>query len=321
MLDNSRDQPYPVNKAKTIYYEPMAMNPDPKFRQIRAFVTAMETTSFTLAAQRMEISQPSFSALIRDLESGLQAKLFERTTRRCVPTDAAQRFYEQVKSPLREIELAYRSARDLGNGVGGRLRLAALPSMASGAITRKLAEFQRAHPDVTITLIERRHDQQREAVLNGDVEFGICTLGGPHPELSFQSLYTDRLMIVVPARHPLVGSKPNWRALNDWPLILVSSGQAEDAMRVQGVSVIPACDVEQVSTALAMVRQGMGITVLSSSIIPDLAIEGLACLPIHGPKVFRSMGVIRRRHVRLSRIALAFVRTLRDLSPPQFEKE
>ena len=272
MLDDSRDRPNRVNKVNTIYYVEMPMNPDPKFRQMRAFVTAMESTSFTLAAQKMEISQPSFSALIRDLESSLQAKLFERTTRRCVPTDAAQALYEQVKSPLRQIELAYRNARDIGNGVGGRLRLAALPSMASGAITRKLAEFQRAQPDITITLVERRHDQQREAVLKGEVEFGVCTLGEPHPELSFQSLYTDRLMIVAPADHPLVGSKPNWRTLNDWPLVLVSSGQAEDAMRDQGVSVIPACDVEQVATALAMVRQGMGITVLSSSIIPDLEI-------------------------------------------------
>ena len=205
MLDDSRDRPNRVNKVNTIYYVEMPMNPDPKFRQMRAFVTAMESTSFTLAAQKMEISQPSFSALIRDLESSLQAKLFERTTRRCVPTDAAQALYEQVKSPLRQIELAYRNARDIGNGVGGRLRLAALPSMASGAITRKLAEFQRAQPDITITLVERRHDQQREAVLKGEVEFGVCTLGEPHPELSFQSLYTDRLMIVAPADHPLVG--------------------------------------------------------------------------------------------------------------------
>jgi LysR family carnitine catabolism transcriptional activator len=223
-----------------------------------------------------------------------------------------------LKQPLGQIEKAFGHARDVGNGVSGRLRLAALPSMASGSITRKLADFQRGHPGIYITLVERRHDQQLDAVLRGEVEFGISSMSGSHPELSFQSLYVDRLLIVTPSDHPLVGTKPTWRSLATYPLILVSSGQAEDAMKAQGIGVVPVCDVEQAVTALAMVRKGMGITVLSSSIIPDLATQGLACLPIHGSSVFRSIGVIRRRHVRLSKLALSFVRTLRDLAPPQF---
>ena len=155
-------------------------------------------------------------------------------------------------------------------------------------------------------------------MLRGEVEFGICSMSQPHPGLSFQSLHVDRLLVVTPEDHPLVGSRPTWDSLQGYPLVLVSSGQAEDAMRAQGVNCAPTCDVEQAVTALAMVRRGMGITVLSSSIIPDLATHGLAYMPIHGRKVFRSIGIIRRRNTRLSRLAAAFVRTLREMAPPKF---
>ena len=299
----------------------MAINPNFKFRQLRAFVEAFEAGTFTLAAERMGISQPSFSALVKELETSLAVTLFDRTTRRCTPTATAQAFYEQLKQPLAQIERAWEHAKDAGKGVSGRLRLAALPSMASGSITRKLAEFRREHPEIYITLVERRHDQQLAAVLRGEVEFGITSMSGAHPELSFQSLYVDRLLIVAPSDHPLAGTTATWQALNIYPLILVSSGQAEDAMNSHGIRVVPVCDVEQAVTALAMVRQDMGITVLSSSIIPDLDTRGLACLPIHGGAVFRTIGIIRRRNVRLSKLALAFVRSLRDLAPPQFAND
>ena len=299
----------------------MPINQNFKYRQLRAFVEAVEAGTFTLAAERMGISQPSFSALIKELETSLAATLFDRTTRRCSPTATAQVFYEQLKQPLVQIERAWDQAKDVGKGVSGRLRLAALPSMASGSITRKLAEFRREHPDIYVTLVERRHDQQLAAVLRGDVEFGITSMSGSHPELSFQTLYVDRLLIIAPSDHPLVGSKATWPALNAYPLILVSSGQTEEAMKAHGISVVPVCDVEQAVTALAMVRQRMGITVLSSSIMPDLDTRGLACLPIHGGAVFRTIGVVRRRNVRLSKLALSFVRSLRDLAPPQFAGE
>ena len=126
------------------------------------------------------------------------------------------------------------------------------------------------------------------------------------------------MLIIAPSDHPLVGSRATWQALNAYPLILVSSGQTEEAMKAHGISVVPVCDVEQAVTALAMVRRRMGITVLSSSIMPDLDTRGLACLPLHGGAVFRTIGVVKRRNVRLSKLALSFVRTLRDLAPPQF---
>jgi LysR family carnitine catabolism transcriptional activator len=299
----------------------MAMNRNYTLRQLRGFIETFEAGAFTLAAERMGISQPSLSVLVKELEGSLGATLFDRTTRRCVPTDAAQSFYDKLKQPLSQIERAWDHAQDVGRGVSGRLRLAALPSMASGSITRKLAEFRRSRPDIYITLVERRHDQQLAAVLRGDVEFGITSMSNLHPEITFQSLYVDRLMIVVPSGHPLADVKVTWEALNMYPLILVSSGQAEDAMRAEGVRIVPVCDVEQAVTALSMVRSGMGITVLSSSILPDLDMSGLAYLPIHGSSVYRTIGIIRRRDTRLSKVALSFVRTLRYLAPPQFSNE
>ncbi len=281
-----------------------------KYRRLKAFSMVVETGSFKAAADRLAVTQPSFSALIKELESDIEVTLFDRTTRRCVLTDAGLTFYEEIKGALGHLEEAYQYIKDVGKGSRGKLSLAALPSLAAGIVTSKLGEFHRAHPSVRISLSERKNDQILEAVRRGEVELGVGSMWQSDTELSFKPLFTDHLMFVAPEGHPLVDMKPHWNCADKFDLILINAGPTEHALKTSGVTRPAAYEVEHLATALAMVRHGMGISILPSSVIPTLNMDGLVCMPILGQMATRQIGLILKNGTRPSTPVRAFMELL-----------
>ncbi len=101
-----------------------------KYRPLKAFLLAVEAHSFTRAAQRLGVTQPSFTALICDLEDSLELQLFERTTRRIALTNAGQDFHDRILRPVTDLEEAYRvacKARDNVYSIGVGLSGATIP--------------------------------------------------------------------------------------------------------------------------------------------------------------------------------------------------
>ena len=90
-----------------------------KYRSLKAFLLAVETGSFTHAADQLGVTQPSFTALIQDLEKILDLKLFERTTRSISLTAAGQDLHDRVARPIADLEEAYRSMSDLSSPFPG----------------------------------------------------------------------------------------------------------------------------------------------------------------------------------------------------------
>lgn len=283
-----------------------------KYRQLKAFSMVVETGSFRAAASRLAVTQPSFSALIKELERDVEVTLFDRTTRRCVLTDAGKAFYEEIKGALGHLEDAYQYLQDVGKGTRGKLSLAALPSLAAGMVTHKLGEFQRTYPGVRISLSERKNDQILEAVRRGEVELGVGSMLQSDPELDFEPLFTDRLMFVAPRGHPITQMRPVWKCAEKFDLILMNAGPTEHALKLSKVQRPPAFEVEHLATALAMVRNGLGVSILPSSVVPTLNMDGLVCLPILGSMATRHLGMVTRKGTRLSTPALAFAALLKQ---------
>ena len=92
----------------------------------------------------------------------------------------------------------------------------------------------------------------------------------------------------------------------------MNAGPTEHALQSNKVRRPPAFEIDHLATALAMVRHGMGVAILPSSVLPTLNIDGLVCLPIRGPMSTRKLGLITRRGTRLSAPAEAFVTMLRE---------
>ncbi|MEC7761727.1 MAG: LysR substrate-binding domain-containing protein [Pseudomonadota bacterium] len=284
-----------------------------KYRQLKAFSIAARTLSFTQAADELAVTQASFSAMIRQLEADLGVPLFERTTRRCSLTDAGVELDGKLRGPLGQLEQAYRDIQDVGSGKRGKIVLCALPSMASTYVTEVLARFRATYPGVDLVLMERKNEEVFASVKRRECELGFGSFIRPEPELEWTPIVNDRLNLIVPIGHPLDQDSVTWTDLGRFPQIRISTGSAERAMLESRLHLEPDFEVEYVATAVSMVRRGLGVTTLPSSVQATLNLEGVSSVPIEGDLAVRQLGVARRNDVDLGPAASTFYKLVQQI--------
>ena len=133
---------------------------------MQVFVTVVETGSFSAAAKRLGMGQPTVSKSVAGLEAHLGVQLLARTTRSHSLTEAGQRFFERATIALEEIEAAQAAARGEAAALSGRLRISAPPAYTDQIIIPRLARFLDAHKGITLDLLldDRRVDLVEEGV-------------------------------------------------------------------------------------------------------------------------------------------------------------
>jgi len=285
-----------------------------KYRQLKAFVLAARLPSFNAAAAEMSITPASFSNLIQELENDIGLQLFDREGRRCTLTMMGRDFRDRISAAIEHLESTYEDLLAAGRGQHGRLTIATLPSISSWLVPRVLVHFRTAFPSVEIVLRELTNDEVIAAVQSQGVELGLASRLQDSKRFVYEPMATDRIMVAVPSGHRLAsGSRAvSWKTLERESYILVSSGYAEYVLRSGQVTLTPSFTVGTIATAIEMVRNGMGITALPSSVAPVLNMDGTQCLPIHGPFGSRTLGVAYQSASSLSRVAQCFLAMLRS---------
>ena len=116
--------------------------------QLRYLVTVAEQGSFTQAARRLKLSQPSLSLAIKKLEDEVGQPLFDRLTRRVVPTAAGERMLETARRVLADLDQTACEVRDLKGEVSGTLRIGAIPTIGPFVLPGAIAAFTAQYPGV-----------------------------------------------------------------------------------------------------------------------------------------------------------------------------
>ncbi len=289
-----------------------------KYRPLKAFLLAVQTGSFTHAADRLGVAQPSFTALIRDLEEILGVRLFDRNTRGIALTAAGKDFLSRVERPIADLEEAYRSILDLAAVRRGSVVIGALPSTSLTLIPPALRLLRTAHPTLRVRVVEAHNDDLVTMVRTNQIEFAIAAMLEPAADLAFQPLLEDAFAAVFPAGHELAARpRLHWRDVAPHDLILLSRGSSvrelyDDAMEDQPEATTAASryDVTHMTTAIRLVRQGLGITVLPSLALPELDLAGLVACRLADASARRNIGVLHRRDRSLSAAATAFAHQL-----------
>ncbi|MCC2633086.1 LysR family transcriptional regulator [Ramlibacter sp.] len=294
----------------------MAMNI--KYRPVKAFLLAVQTGSFTLAADRLGVTQPSFTALIRDLEDILGVRLFDRNTRGIALTAAGKDFLARTERPMTDLEEAYRSMLDLAAVRRGSVVVGSLPSTSLTLVPPALRLLRAAHPTLRVRVVEAHNDDLVAMVRTNQIEFAIAAQLGPAADLAFETLLEDTFTVVFPAGHE-VAAHPRlyWRDIVRHDLILLSRGSSVrelyDEATQEGTEASAAAsryDVTHMTTAIRLVRQGLGITVLPALALPELDLHGLMSCGLHDASARRTIGVLHRRDRSLSTAAAAFASKL-----------
>jgi DNA-binding transcriptional LysR family regulator len=264
------------------------------FRQLRAFILIAETSSFTRTAEQLHLSQPALSYSIRKLEESMGLQLLARNTRSVELTPAGEHFLPQARRMLRDMDDAVRDARDTLSLSRGTLRLAALPTAAASFLPVVIASFQREHPGVSVNLLDGRAGEIMGWVQRGEVDAGISSLPDDLSGLSFERLLDDNLVLLSHRDHHRDWKQQPYIALTPDTSI---RPLADAALRYLNVDPVPAWEVAHMSTATALVREGLGFSLLPASCTAVFNIgEQCAVTAIDQPAK-RSIGLLQRKPV------------------------
>jgi len=284
-----------------------------KYRPLKAFLLAVETSSFTHAAERMCITQPSFTALIRDLEETLGVRLFDRTTRTISLTAAGEDFLGRIQHPLDSLEEAYRNMHELATVKRGSIVLGALPSVAIRLIPPALRRLKERHPALKIRVVEAYNDELIMLLRTNQIELALGAMLNPAADLHFQPLLQDAFVAVHAPDHPASLPDPlRWQDLMRHDVVLTTQGSTprmlfDSERRHATGSIASIYEVTHMTTAIGMVRQGLGIAVLPRLALPELDLRTLRCRELADANAQRTLGMLRRADRSMPPAAEAFM--------------
>ncbi|MFL6630020.1 MAG: LysR family transcriptional regulator [Vitreoscilla sp.] len=296
---------------------------DLNLRQLRAFAAVAELKSFTRAAALLHLSQPALTVQIRKLEESLHCRLLDRTSRTVDLTRIGHDLLPTLRRTLQELDAVVARSHEQGAGRVGTLRIACLPSFAASLLPDAILACRTRTPGITFLIRDAVAGRVMQLVKDEEVDLGIT--GGALTETSLEVLHAvdDRLCVVVPAGHPLARRRRvRIEHLVDLPLVLtdpLTSVRAAVDAAFLGLGRTPqvSCEATYMTTAVAMVRAGLGVTILPESAREIRTEPGLVARPIADDAFIRRVSIVKKRQRSLPPAAEAFLseckRRVRDV--------
>jgi len=296
-------------------------------RQLRAFAAVAESESFTAAARQLNLTQSALSVLVRELESDVGVRLFDRHTRGVALTEAGREFQPRVQRLLSDLNEAVKSVADLGASRKGIVRLVAPQLIASAMLPGAITAYRKKYPGVEVRLSDALPENVLDGLATGaaDLAFGVL----PHDESVEASVFLeDPFLFICRPDHPLAQRrKVRWSEIDartfigptrDFRRYLLPQLDARTRERMENA---PGQDVSYLTTALGLVRAGEGVSAGPSYASEMVRSYGLRMIELCAPVVARQVSVYRAARREPTPAASAFVETLREfiLEHPPWE--
>ncbi|MFT3720717.1 LysR family transcriptional regulator [Pseudorhodoferax sp.] len=297
-----------------------AARPNVSVRQLQAFVALAEQRSFTRAAALCHLSQPAFSALIGQLEATLGLRLFDRSTRHVAPTAEGQAFEAAARRVLAEFDAAVAGVSDQLARRRGRVSIALLPSLAAGWLPGVLRAYRAAYPGVEIEVADVLSEPCVERVRNGQADFALAAIRADTQELRAEPFCSDGFHLVCPEGHPLAQlAEVRPRDVAAYPFVHMARNssvrQYLDAA-LHPLQMQTLMEVDQLATAMGMVRAGLGVSLMPALTLFHFAQPGLVTRPLGWAGLRRHIYLVRRRERSLSLAAQSLYEQVMA-QPPQ----
>jgi DNA-binding transcriptional LysR family regulator len=246
--------------------------PPALLRNLQTFLVVVEEGSFSAAARRLGITQPSVSEQIHALEEHFGQPLFLRQGQRSTPTVAGQRLLEHGGRVVLALETLEHDLAALRDGTGGVLTLVASPVPGESILPRLLPLFQARHPGSVVRLAIADTRTALTRLLRHEVELAV--IGGPfrHERCQVEVLGRNELVPIAPLGHPLLRVERLEAAqLAEEPLVLREEGSgsraaviaAFEAAGVPAERVRVVAELGSTEAVLTAVGAGLGIGFVS----------------------------------------------------------
>jgi DNA-binding transcriptional LysR family regulator len=291
-------------------------------RQLEVFLAIARAQSFSRAAERIHLSQPTLSEHTRQLEAELGVPLFVRHSRSVTLTEAGRIFEDYATRLVTTLAAGKQAIAELDGLARGSLVVGASTTPGTYVLPSLIARFRKDYPGITVELHVANSRVVEQRVRNGEVDVAIIGghMLGP-TERCVAAGIVDELQLIVPPDHPVKAPSVSRARLARERLLIREDGSAtrqvtERALRRSGVMVRPAMELDHTETIKRAVMAGLGIAFVSRYAIDDeLRARRLRVLRVNGMKIRRHFHIIRDERRPLSASGQAFTAFLEADGP------
>ncbi len=243
-------------------------------RQLQYAVAVSETLSFRAAAAQLHVSQPSLSAQLIELESGLGVRLFERDRRGVMITKEGAPLLDRMRATLREAMDLAEEARRLQDPLSSMMTFGVIPTISPYLLPALTPPLKSRFPSLTVRWLEDKTPNLVERLERGEIDAALLALEAELGHVDHEVLLHDPFVLCVPRGHPLGRSKAAAKSseLDGETLLLLEDGHC---FRSQALAYCASHAVTEqefratsLSTLVQMVASGAGITLLPKIAVP-----------------------------------------------------
>jgi LysR family hydrogen peroxide-inducible transcriptional activator len=245
-----------------------------EFHQLKYVCAIADTGSFSRAAERCHVAQPSLSQQVQKLEDDLGAKLFDRLGRSVRLTEAGRAFLPHARSILHQMEAARSGVEDKRTDVRGNIAVGIIPTIAPYLMPQYVAVFSKKYPEARLRILEDTTPVLVEGLRNLSIDVAILALPLRHKEFQLYPLRTEPLYAALAKDHPQASAKSlSLRELRTEHFVMLRDGHCFRELSLAACTrakVNPRIAFEsgQFSSLLGMVAAGVGV-----SLVPEMAVD------------------------------------------------
>lgn len=292
-------------------------------RQLEAFLAVAREGSFSLAARKIHLSQPTLSEHVLELERELGKPLFLRRGRRVTPTEAGRVFEPYAARVVAAVGDARQAVVELDGLTRGSLLIGAGTTPGIYVLPGVIADFRRRYPGIELSLRIANSQVIEERIRANELDLGVVGGHGlARNERCLAAGLLDELLLVVPAAHPWAKRRAVRREeLAGARLLIREEGSAtrqltERTLGQAGVTVPPVMELNHTEAIKQAVMAGLGVAFVSvHAIRGELATGRLRALRVQGLRLRRHFHVIYNEARTLPRSARAFIEMLERAAP------
>ena len=249
-----------------------------EFKQLEAFVAVVDYGSFSEAARRLYLTQPTISAHIRSLEEELHSRLILRTTKK---TTVTTRGYQLYDSAVRMLEIRNNLLENFTGSQKHMIDLAASTIPSSYLLPELLAGFGTSHPDIYFHSIQTDSEEAIHRVLDGTVDLALVGQNTGDDSCIFTPFCQDTLVVAAPVTEHYLKLKEKSAEFQEFlrdPIIIREKGSStkkEMDLFLEKIGVTPSelnviARMNNLESIKKSIVNGLGISILSARSVTDL---------------------------------------------------
>jgi DNA-binding transcriptional LysR family regulator len=289
----------------------------------RVFYTVAKCGSITKAADELFISQPAVSQAIKQLESQLGGKLFNRVSRGMELTEnGGKQVFEYVEKAISLLEKAEGKFSELNETAVGSLRISAPDTIITHILMNYIIKFHEEFPNVSVSFLNSTSRETIEAVKSGKADIGFINLPIEESGVTFtgQMCKLNDVFVASEQFSELKGKKIPLSSLSNYPLLMLEQNTATRQEFISftntlGVDLTPEFELSSLELCVEMAKSGLGITCVSREFVKEELKSGkLFELDVQPALPVRAIGVILPKDKELNYGLSSFLKLLNENS-------